>query len=119
MSQSFFDSERARLTAEIAKVTLGYNRTLWLQFNIMFRAQGFEDLLSASNALNRTLEDGHGLSAELGNVAALWTAFGDLMRQSGDAAQRGEERVDGEGVPGTGGYVVRPADGRASSVARS
>ncbi|KAI9637252.1 DASH complex subunit Dad1-domain-containing protein [Dioszegia hungarica] len=77
--QSFFEKERERLVEEISA--------------------GFEELLTHSNVLNRTLEEVHGVGKEFTTVAKLWGRFDDLIRQQ-QAEQAGSADI---GVPGTGG----------------
>ncbi|KDQ62196.1 hypothetical protein JAAARDRAFT_451665 [Jaapia argillacea MUCL 33604] len=82
---SFFDKERDRLSGEITT--------------------GFEELLSSSNVTNRKLEEVLGMTKEYRHIADLWQSFQQLTH----ASRRDRERVsdgDGQGLPGTGGYVV-------------
>ncbi|THH03866.1 hypothetical protein EW145_g5950 [Phellinidium pouzarii] len=61
--QTFFDRERDRLAADIAS--------------------GFEHLLTASNLLNRKLEEVLGMTKEYDTISALWSRFHALMRAQG------------------------------------
>lgn len=66
--------------------------------------QGFEELLSSSNTLNRKLDEVLGMTKEYETIASLWRRFHELMRaQKGDADLSEEETP---GLPGTGGHVV-------------
>ena len=66
--------------------------------------QGFEELLSSTNVLNRKLEEVLGMTKEYDTIASLWHSFYQLMRNSAqeDASQPEEQA----GLPGTGGHVV-------------
>ena len=67
-------------------------------------SQGFEELLSSSNILNRKLEEVLGMTKEYETIASLWSSFHELMRgQKGDASTMEEQPP---GLPGTGGHVV-------------
>jgi len=65
--------------------------------------QGFEELLSSSNVLNRKLEEVLGMTREYETIAALWNSFHELMRghRAGDVSED-----KGPGLPGTGGHTV-------------
>jgi DASH complex subunit DAD1 len=65
--------------------------------------QGFEDLLSTSNVLNRKLEEVLGMTREYETISSLWNSFHELMRRqkSGDMSED-----KGPGLPGTGGHTV-------------
>jgi DASH complex subunit DAD1 len=65
--------------------------------------QGFEDLLSTSNVLNRKLEEVLGMTREYETISSLWNSFHELMRRqkSGDTSDD-----KGPGLPGTGGHTV-------------
>jgi DASH complex subunit DAD1 len=65
--------------------------------------QGFEELLSSSNVLNRKLEEVLGMTREYETIAQLWKSFHILMRDSGGGEEGEEDQV---GLPGTGGHVV-------------
>ncbi|KAI0344161.1 hypothetical protein BDW22DRAFT_1296994, partial [Trametopsis cervina] len=82
--RSYFERERARLTAEITK--------------------GFEELLPNSNALNRKLEEVHGMTREYETIAALWHSFHELMKRHRDDDD--DTASQSHGLPGTGGHVL-------------
>jgi len=86
--QSFFDRERDKLTGEIAT--------------------GFEELLSASNILNRKLEEVLGMTREYDTIAGLWGRFHELMKGQKDVVSLEEQPL---GLPGTGGHVVSSKQG--------
>ncbi|KAH8114597.1 hypothetical protein DFH11DRAFT_1508754 [Phellopilus nigrolimitatus] len=110
--QTFFDKERDRLAVDIAS--------------------GFEHLLTASNLLNRKLEEVLGMTKEYDTIAALWARFHALMRsQAGSGPGRGPGAAGAlpdmdeslvvplhdttvvqnanapSGLPGTGGYTLQ------------
>lgn len=64
--------------------------------------QGFEELLSSTNVLNRKLEEVLGMTKEYDTIAALWSTFYKLMNAPAD--QGGEEKA--QGLPGTGTHIV-------------
>ena len=64
--------------------------------------QGFEELLTNNNLLNRKLEEVSGMKKEFATIADLWESFHEVMR---DLKPEIDLR-EGEGVPGTGGHVV-------------
>ena len=66
-------------------------------------SQGFEELLSSSNVLNRKLEEVLGMTKEYKTIASLWESFHELMRSHG---QEDDDANEQGGVPGTGGHVV-------------
>ena len=73
--------------------------------------QGFEDLLSSTNVLNRKLEEVLGMTKEYDTIASLWHSFYQLMSTSGhdrDASASEEQ----PGLPGTGGHVVAMKQGQ-------
>lgn len=74
---------------------------LTLQFE---PSQGFEELLSSTNGLNRKLEEVLGMTKEYDTIASLWHSFYQLMRGSGQEADTTAEEQ--AGLPGTGGHVV-------------
>ncbi|PPQ67982.1 hypothetical protein CVT25_000462 [Psilocybe cyanescens] len=80
---SYFERERDRLSREITN--------------------GFEELLSSTNVLNRKLEEVLGMTKEYDTIAALWHSFYQLMRNSGQEVEIEEELL---GLPGTGSHVV-------------
>ncbi|EIN12828.1 hypothetical protein PUNSTDRAFT_61654 [Punctularia strigosozonata HHB-11173 SS5] len=92
-SKSYFESERERLTLEITKASIS--------------SQGFEQLLSSSNDLNRKLEEALGMTREYDNIAELWNSFHQLMRQSGSGQGDSNGAERGAGLPGTGGHIVK------------
>jgi DASH complex subunit DAD1 len=124
--QSFFDRERDRLTGEIATVraflflfqifnvsrlpsratntcqSLQTNVSSWL-FTVLSFHQGFEELLSSSNVLNRRLEEVLGMTREYDTIASLWGSFHELMKGQKDVVSLEEQPL---GLPGTGGHVV-------------
>ncbi|KAJ7163338.1 DASH complex subunit Dad1-domain-containing protein [Mycena filopes] len=73
MSQSddFFERERDRLSREISS--------------------DFETVLATTNDLNRKLEEVLGMTKEYETIAALWSSFYKLMRESGLEGEGGEE----------------------------
>ncbi|OJT11522.1 hypothetical protein TRAPUB_11940 [Trametes pubescens] len=101
---TFFDKERDRLSAEISSVS-GVKSYGSRDASAETRPQGFEELLSSSNNLNRKLEEVLGMTREYETIAALWQSFHELMRghqDEGDAAAEAEPH----GLPGTGGHVL-------------
>jgi DASH complex subunit DAD1 len=124
--QSFFDRERDRLTGEIATVraflflfqifnvsrlpsratntcqSLQTNVSSWL-FTVLSFHQGFEELLSSSNVLNRRLEEVLGMTREYDTIASLWGSFHELMKGQKDVVSLEEQPL---GLLGTGGHVV-------------
>lgn len=71
--------------------------------NLTIHLQGFEQLLSSSNDLNRKLEDALGMTREYDNIAELWHSFHQLMRgQAANATTASDAQV-----PGTGGHTVK------------
>ncbi|KAG6812012.1 hypothetical protein H0H92_004741 [Tricholoma furcatifolium] len=86
---SFFERERDRLARDITT----------------HHVQGFEELLSSTNVLNRKLEEVLGMTKEYDTIAELWQSFYQLMRGPvKDADETGDQRM--LGLPGTGGHVV-------------
>ncbi|KDQ09885.1 hypothetical protein BOTBODRAFT_164386 [Botryobasidium botryosum FD-172 SS1] len=83
---SFFEKERDRLVGEITG--------------------SFEVLISESNILNRKLEEILGVGKEFETISALWGRFHQLVQEQ--QADVESLRVDGAGMPGTGGHVVAP-----------
>jgi len=75
---SFFERERERLSREITS--------------------DFDELLSATNGLNRKLEEVLGMTKEYATIAALWSSFYQLMRSSG--LEEGGEDAQGVSAPG-------------------
>lgn len=65
--------------------------------------QGFEELLSTSNFLNRKCEEVLGMTREYDTVASLWGSFHELMKGQKDVVSLEEQPL---GLPGTGGHVV-------------
>lgn len=78
---------------------------------LLSQFQGFEELLSSTNSVNRKLEEVHGMTREYSTIAALWTTFRQLMRgQSAAEAQDAlANEAQGAGLPGTGGFTVSKA----------
>jgi DASH complex subunit DAD1 len=66
--------------------------------------QGFEELLSSTNVLNRKLEEVLGMTKEYDTIAALWSSFYQLMSAPADQGMDGEEWT--QGLPGTGTHIV-------------
>jgi DASH complex subunit DAD1 len=66
--------------------------------------QGFEELLSSTNVLNRKLEDVLGMTREYETIAALWRSFSELMSGPQFRDETMEEQAPG--LPGTGGHTV-------------
>jgi DASH complex subunit DAD1 len=75
---------------------------------ISFPPQGFEELLSASNILNRKLEEVLGMTREYDTIAGLWGRFHELMKGQKDVVSLEEQPL---GLPGTGGHVVSSKQG--------
>ncbi|KAJ7043925.1 DASH outer kinetochore protein [Mycena alexandri] len=75
MSQAddFFERERERLSREITS--------------------DFDDFLSSTNTLNRKLEEVLGMTKEYETIAALWSSFYKLMRESGLEGEGAEEQT--------------------------
>jgi DASH complex subunit DAD1 len=69
----------------------------------LFVPQGFEELLSSSNILNRKLEEVLGMTREYDTIAGLWGRFHELMKGQKDVVSLEEQPL---GLPGTGGHVV-------------
>jgi len=77
-----------------------YNRPSRLTFDL---GEGFEELLSSTNGLNRKLEEVLGMTKEYETIAALWHSFYELM--SGSKLQ--DVTAEGTaGLPGTGGHTI-------------
>lgn len=98
---SFFERERDRLSREITSVSLAACSTLCIG---ILSIQGFEELLSSTNVLNRKLEEVLGMSKEYTTIASLWHTFHRLMQNSSQDSPSSEERHPG--LPGTGGHIV-------------
>ncbi|KAG6820175.1 hypothetical protein H0H93_004306 [Arthromyces matolae] len=92
---NFFERERDRLAREIT-------------------TQGFEELLSSTNVLNRKLEEVLGMTKEYDTIAELWQSFYRLMRGPTSAGEddREEKML---GLPGTGGHVVAMKQSKGGS----
>lgn len=124
--QSFFDRERDRLTGEIATVRVLFFFSFFIYCHhdtcvsrffktcihphanqqptsFFFFLQGFEELLSSSNFLNRRLEEVLGMTREYDTIASLWGSFHELMKGQKDVVSLEEQPL---GLPGTGGHVV-------------
>ena len=67
-------------------------------------SQGFEELLSSTNGLNRKLEEVLGMTKEYDTIASLWSSFYQLMRGPDPTDESATEKPPG--LPGTGGHVV-------------
>lgn len=103
---AFFNRERDRLAAEITSVSLAvYTRVLPGSVVLILR-QGFEELLSSSNTLNRKLEEVLGMTREYETIAALWQSFHELMRGQKDDHTSNSDEEPVQGLPGTGGHVI-------------
>lgn len=100
---SFFERERDRLSAEITAVRHTHFHDQHVQYH---RIQGFEELLSSSNVLNRKLEEVLGMTREYETIASLWQSFHDLMRSQNQLPD------DPRTVPGTGAHVVSTSSTR-------
>lgn len=100
---AFFNKERDRLTAEITSVWTRLSCWQEEPALICYFGQGFEELLSSSNTLNRKLEEVLGMTREYETIAALWQSFHELMRGQKDEETQ-EEQI--QGLPGTGGHVI-------------
>ncbi len=72
-------------------------------FSFISFPQGFEELLSSSNILNRKLEEVLGMTREYDTIASLWGRFHELMKGQKDVVSLEEQPL---GLPGTGGHVV-------------
>jgi DASH complex subunit DAD1 len=126
--RSFFNRERDKLAAEIATVrafvfpalahaprsattTACPCFTITHIFTIRplcWFPQGFEELLSNSNVLNRKLEEVLGMTREYDTIAGLWGRFHELMKGQEDVVSSEEQPL---GLPGTGGHVVSSKQG--------
>jgi DASH complex subunit DAD1 len=117
--QSFFDRERDKLTGEIAtvcsfpflaiaNVSSSHHRPHDNHEPLSFLPQGFEELLSSSNILNRKLEEVLGMTREYDTIAGLWGNFQELMKGQKDVVSLEERPL---GLPGTGGHVVSSKQG--------
>lgn len=102
---TFFDKERDRLTAEISSVSPRSLRNIRCRLTRTTRPQGFEELLSSSNNLNRKLEEVLGITRDYETIAALWHSFHELMRGHRDDGETSGE-PEPHGLPGTGGHVL-------------
>lgn len=98
---SFFDRERDRLSREITSVSLRLQTQVIIAEN---QNQGFEELLSTTNVLNRKLEEVLGMTKEYDTIASLWHSFYQLM--SGPVQENSPTDEQPPGLPGTGGHVV-------------
>jgi DASH complex subunit DAD1 len=98
---SFFERERDKLSGEVTAVRVYHLSNLAPSDPV--RLQGFEELLSSSNVLNRKLEEVLGMTREYETIAALWNSFHELMQgqRAGDVSED-----KGPGLPGTGGHTV-------------
>lgn len=102
--ETFFERERDKLSREITSVIHSfkiYSGSIWRD------RQGFEELLSSTNGLNRKLEEVLGMTREYETVAALWRSFHELMKQSDLPEGNTTMEEKPPGLPGTGGYVVK------------
>ncbi|KAF8208736.1 DASH complex subunit Dad1-domain-containing protein [Mycena galopus ATCC 62051] len=84
---SFFERERDRLTREITS--------------------DFEELLTSTNGLNRKLEEILGMTKEYPTIAALWSSFYQLMKESGKEGEGGEEQPLGASTSNPPAKVLR------------
>lgn len=71
-----------------------------------YTAQGFEELLSSTNGLNRKLEEVLGMTKGYDTIAALWEGFYHLMRNSEPDDVNDITGLPPGSLPGTGGHVV-------------
>lgn len=71
--------------------------------------QGFEELLSTTNVLNRKLEEVLGMTKEYDTIASLWHSFYRLMSTSGQEPDPSQEQP---GLPGTGSHIVTMRQGQ-------
>ena len=113
--RSFFDRERDKLAGEITAVRVCFHfhhplpsslqRAISVDDGLFLctLAQGFEELLSSSNILNRKFEEVLGMTREYDTIAALWGSFHELMKGQKNAVSLEEQPL---GLPGTGGHVV-------------
>jgi DASH complex subunit DAD1 len=67
-------------------------------------SQGFEELLSSTNGLNRKLEEVLEMTREYETIAALWRSFYELMSGPKPESSMDEEQLPG--LPGTGGHTL-------------
>jgi len=74
-------------------------------------SQGFEELLSSTNVLNRKLEEVLGMTKEYDTIASLWNSFYQLMNTPTAEEMTDEERPPG--LPGTGTHIVASKQGAA------
>ena len=74
--------------------------------------QGFEELLSSSNNLNRKLEEVLGMTREYETIAELWQSFQDLMRGRPSELYIPSPEPSIQGMPGTGGHHVLATSGK-------
>ena len=96
----FFERERDRLTREITAVSHGAS------FGVVYLTmlEGFEELLSSANDLNRKLEEVLGMTKEYDTIAVLWHSFYKLM--NAPAAEETSDDEELQGLPGTGTHIV-------------
>lgn len=78
------------------------------------KKQGFEELLSLTNVLNRQVEEVFSMSAEYETVANLWNSFHQILQDQDEVTGIGQppEAEDGPttslptGLPGTGTHIL-------------
>ncbi|KAH7885087.1 hypothetical protein F5I97DRAFT_1328741 [Phlebopus sp. FC_14] len=104
---SFFERERDRLCTEITAVMRTLTEPVLRALTNHSTTQGFEELLSSSNVLNRKLEEVLGMTREYETIAALWKSFHELMRSHNEPL--GDHN---RAVPGTGAHIVSTSSSR-------
>ena len=103
---TFFEKERDKLIGEITAVSLSFGVASSAS---LIPAQGFEELLPSTNSLNRKMEEVLGMTREYETIASLWNSFHVLMRrQKVEEGLAGSVDAQPQGMPGTGGHVLKP-----------
>jgi DASH complex subunit DAD1 len=97
---SFFERERDKLSREITTVRSHIYCACFQPHSL----QGFEELLSSTNGLNRKLEEVLEMTREYETIAALWHSFYELM--SGPKPNSSMDEEQPPGLPGTGGHTL-------------
>ena len=114
---SFFAQERDRLVSEISSVGPITNVFFVTSANSLLplgKNQGFEELLSLTNVLNRQVEEVFSMSTEYETVANLWNSFHQIVQDQDETTSTGQpgETEDGgttphpAGLPGTGTHIL-------------
>ena len=107
---SFFERERERLIGEITAVSAYLNAACTLFEHLCGIFKGFEQLLPSTNSLNRKMEEVLGMTREYESIAELWHSFHVLMRNQRDDESVAEDQGAPQGLPGTGGHVLRQSN---------